>query len=117
MSAGTLDQRSTSLRTRQREHSLVNPFQHVALARPRHADVVDQREVDDHLAETDAAGMRADGDAGLGGHQQDREDLVDTGQAARVDLADVDRLSLEELLEDHAVVADRARGRGETRQQ
>lgn len=54
--------------------------------------------------------MRADGLASLGGHEQDGEDLVDTGESARVDLNDVDGLGLEELLEDHSVVTARTRG-------
>ena len=60
----------------------------------------------DVLAEADAAGVRADGDAVLGRHQHDREHLVHAADAAGVDLADVDRLRLEELLEDDAVLDD-----------
>ena len=48
--------------------------------------------------------MRADRDAELRGQQQHRDHLVDAADAAGVDLADVDRLGLEELLEDHAVL-------------
>ena len=46
-------------------------------------DVVEDRQVLDVLAQADAAGMRADRDAELGGHQQDREDLVDARPAGR----------------------------------
>lgn len=59
----------------------------------------------DHVfAQADAAGVRADGHSKLGRHEKDRENLVDAGEATRVDLAHVDGVGLEELLEDHAVV-------------
>lgn len=36
----------------------------------------------DVFTETDTTGMRADWDTGLGGHHEDGEDLVDTGETA-----------------------------------
>ena len=74
---------------------VVDPLDDAVLERPAHADVVEDREVLDVLAQADAAGVRADGDAELGRHQDDREHLVDAADAAGVDLADVDRLRLE----------------------
>jgi hypothetical protein len=41
----------------------------------------------------------------LGRHEENGKDFIDTSKTARVDLADVDSLGLEELLEDHSVVA------------
>lgn len=52
--------------------------------------------------------MRTDRHAELLWEQQDREDLVDASVAARIDLADVDRLRLEELLEGGKAPHDRA---------
>ncbi len=57
----------------------------------------------DELAQPDAAGVRAHGHAELRGQQQVGEVLVDARDAAGVDLHDVDRLRLKELLEDHAI--------------
>jgi hypothetical protein len=48
--------------------------------------------------------MWADRDAVLCGHEHHAEDLVDSRHTARVDLTDVDRVRLEELLKDHPVV-------------
>lgn len=68
-----------------------------------------RRTVNDVVGEPDASCMRAHDDALLGRHEEDGEDLVDACEPARVDLADVDRLGGEELLEEHAVVAVLAR--------
>ena len=65
---------------------------------------VEHRQVLHHFAQTDAAGMRTDRNAELGGQQQDGEVLVDPADAARVDLQDVDRAGLQHLLEDHPVL-------------
>ena len=54
--------------------------------------------------------MRADGDPELGGQQQDRDDLVDATQPARVDLADAQGAGRQELLE-HDPVVDVLAGR------
>src|ERR1700721_421886 len=58
----------------------------------------------DVLAEADSTGVGADGDVELGGEENDGEVLIDSGDAAGVDLADVDGVGLEELLEDDAVL-------------
>jgi len=60
--------------------------------------------VDDILAQADTTGVRADGYTKLGGHEQDGEDFGYAGKTARVDLDDVDRLGLQQLLEHDAVV-------------
>lgn len=41
----------------------------------------------------------------LGSHQEDSKHFTDTGETARVNLDDVDSLSLEKLLEDHPVMS------------
>lgn len=62
------------------------------------------------LAQAYATSVRTHGDAELGCHEQDAQHLRDTRQPTRVDLAHIDRLRLQELLEDHAVVCVLARG-------
>lgn len=66
-------------------------------------------QVDDILAEAYSACMRAHRYAKLGRHEQDAEDLTHARQPARVDLDHVDRLRLQQLLEDHPVVRVLAR--------
>ena len=56
---------------------------------------VEHRQMLHHFAQPDSAGMRAHGDAELRGEEQDGEVLVDTPDAAGVDLNDVDRLGLQ----------------------
>ena len=69
------------------------------------AQEVEHREVLHVLAQADAAGVRADGHLELGGEEEDGEHLVDAAEPAAVDLRNVDRVGLEELLEHHPVVA------------
>ena len=101
---------------------MVDVLDHPAVERARHAHVVDDREVLHELAQADAAGMRADRHAELGGHEQHGEHLVHAAQPARVDLAHRDRLCLQQLLEHHPVVdvlagcdADRGHAPGDRR--
>ena len=89
---------------------VVDVLDHPALERAGDADVVDDRQVLHELAQADAAGVRADRDAGLGRHEEHREDLVHAAEAAGVDLAYADRLGLQELLE-HDPVVDMLAGR------
>src|SRR5579871_3809913 len=56
------------------------------------------------LAQADAAGVRADRNAELCGHQHDGEVFVDAGDSAAIDLADIDSSGLKELLEHDTVV-------------
>ena len=60
---------------------------------PAHRDEVEHREVLHHLAQADAAGVRAHRHAELGGEQDDGQVLVDPADPAGVDLHDVDRLA------------------------
>lgn len=60
--------------------------------------------MNDMFAQTHTSCMGADGDTKLGGHQQNGENLAHTSEADGVDLADIDGLRLEKLLEDHPVV-------------
>ena len=71
--------------------------------RAAHAHVVDRAEMLHVLAESQPARVRTHGHTELRGEEQDRQDLVDAADPARVDLAIVDGLGLHELLEDHAV--------------
>src|SRR5262245_22281103 len=71
----------------------------------RHREAVPHRQVLDQLAEPDAAGVRADRDAELRGHEDHRQVLVHAAEPAAVDLAEADRVGLEELLEEDAVRA------------
>ena len=77
---------------------------------PGHDDIVDGAEMLGVFGQPDAAGMWHDGDVEFLGHEQHGEDLVDAAEAAGVDLADVDGARLQELLEDHAVLAHLAGG-------
>ena len=68
-----------------------------------HGHVVEHGQVLDEFAQSYPARVRADRNAVLGGEQQDREVLVDPGDAGRVDLDEVDGPGLEQLFEDDAV--------------
>ncbi len=63
----------------------------------------------DHLAQSDASGVRADGHAQLGCHQVDGEHVVEAGHAGGVDLAVLHPAALQELLEHDPVLAHLAR--------
>jgi hypothetical protein len=67
------------------------------------AQVVDDRDVLHVLAQPDAAGVRAHRHATGRGQQQHRQHLVEPAEATRVDLRVVDRLGLQQLLEDQPV--------------
>src|SRR5712691_3621167 len=71
-------------------------------------DIVEHRQVLHELAQSDAADMRADRHAELRRHQDDREIFVHAAETAAVDLTEVDRLRVKQLLEqdaDRAVLA------------
>ena len=78
---------------------VVDVLDHALLQRAAHRHVVERRQVLDQLAQPDAAGVGADRHAELGRQQQDRQHLVDPAEPARVDLAEVDRAGLHQLLE------------------
>ena len=69
-----------------------------------HGDEVEHGQVLDHLAEADAPGVWAHRHAELRREQEDGEVLVDPAHPAGVDLHHVDRLGLQELLEDDPVL-------------
>lgn len=83
---------------------MVDVFEDAALCGCRDTDVVNEGEVLDVFAEADATGVWADRHIEFLGHQEDREDFIDTGDTARVDLAKVNGVGLEELLKDDAVL-------------
>lgn len=102
-----------------------NSLKNVDIDRARHADVVDERNCGNGsgqlvaamarstarltvlyvFAKSNSSGMWAHGNTELGGHEENGEDLVDSSETARVDLANVDGVGLKELLEGHAVVS------------
>ena len=73
-------------------------------------DVVEQRNVLHVFAEPYAAGVRTNRHAKFCGHQNHGQHFVDARQTATIDLAEADRISLQELLEDDAVLASFSRG-------
>src|SRR5256885_1857765 len=83
--------------------------------RPADRDVIEQRDVLHVLAKADPAGMWADRHAELGRQEEHRQHLVQAAEAACIQLAEADRLSLEELLEDHAVLTMLAGGHPDRR--
>src|SRR5919197_795276 len=94
---------------------MIDPFDDAPVELAADADVVEDGQVLDVFAQADAAGMRANRHAELRGEEEDRQHLVHTTDATRVDLADVDRLRLEELFEHHPVLDVFARGDGDGR--
>ena len=83
---------------------VVDIFDHPALERAAHRDVVEQGKVLDVFTQADAAGMRTDRDARLGSQEEHRDRLVDPAQAAGVELPDGHRPGLQELLDHDPVV-------------
>ncbi len=82
-------------RYRRSRGNALDKLQDVPLHTSRHADIVDQREMDlrlsirlsscdrgtyDIFAEPNTAGMGTYGDAILSGHEEDREDLVNASE-------------------------------------
>src|SRR5439155_726625 len=82
---------------------VVDEFDPATLGRAADRDVIEHRQVLDHLAQPDAAGMRADRNAELRGEQQDRDVLIHASDPAGVDLTDADSAGSEELFEHDAV--------------
>ena len=82
---------------------MVDVFDHAVLRAAGDRDIVEHRQVLHQLAQSDAARVRAHRHAELGGEQQDRQVLVDARHARGVDLHEVDRAGLEQLLEHDAV--------------
>ncbi len=89
---------------------VVDKFDYAVFQGRRRAQIVKGGQVLHVLAEAHAAGVRADRNAEFRGQQDDGEVLVHAGQAAAVDLANVHRLSLHELLKHDAILAVLAGG-------
>src|SRR5437868_12130504 len=84
---------------------VLDVLENPVLERPADRDVIEQRDVLHVLAKADPAGVWTDRHAELGRQEEHRQHLVQAAQAACIQLAEADRLSLEQLLEDHAVLA------------
>lgn len=69
------------------------------------AKIVEGGKVLHILAEPDTAGVRANRDIEFCGHEDDGEVLVDSGETATIDLADINGVGLQKLFEHDPVVA------------
>jgi hypothetical protein len=78
---------------------VVNVRDDPTVERARHRHVVECRQVLDELAQAHRARVGTHGHAEAGREEQDRDDLVDPTEPARVDLADPDGLCLEQLFD------------------
>ena len=83
---------------------VINIFDPSVVGRATHGDEVEHCEVLNHLAQADTSRMRTYRDAEPCGEQEDGEVLVDATDSAGIDLHDIDRLGLEQLLEDDPVL-------------
>jgi hypothetical protein len=83
---------------------MVNIFKNTTFGGARDADVINEGKMLDIFAETNTTSVRANGNIELLGHQKNGKNFIDTGNTARVDLAEIDGFSLEELLEDDSVL-------------
>ena len=72
--------------------------------------MIDHDEMVDVLAQADPARVWAAGDAEAPGQEHHGEHLVHPAEPAGIDLAEADGIGLQQLLEDHAVLALFARG-------
>jgi hypothetical protein len=89
---------------------MVDVLDHPSLGRATDGQIVEHRQVLDHLAQSHAARVGTHRHSELGGQQQDRDVLVDPTDAAGVDLHHVDRPRLQKLLEHDRVGGVLARG-------
>ena len=83
---------------------VIDPFDDPVLERAADRDIVEQRQVLHVLTETDSARVRADRNPELRGQKKDRDRLVHASDSAGIELTDIDRLGLKQLLEDDAVL-------------
>src|SRR5262249_17936869 len=84
---------------------MVSEFCHAALETAADADIVNQRQVLGVLAETETARVRADRNLELRRQSKNRQRFAESAQATVVELAEIDRIGLHQLLEDDAVGA------------
>ena len=89
---------------------VVHKFSDTVFQRRGHAQIVEDCQVLDAFAKTDAASMGADRDIELGSHEEYGKVFIDPCQAAAINLTHVDGSCLHQLLEHHAIVAVLARG-------
>src|SRR5215469_7960906 len=82
---------------------MVREFGHSTLEGAAHADVVNQRHVLGVLTETETTRVRTDRNLEFRRQQKDRQRFAESAQAAVVELAEIDRTGLHQLLEDDAV--------------
>jgi hypothetical protein len=83
---------------------MVNIFKDTTFGSTRDADIINEGKMLDVFTETNTASVWANRDIELLSHQKDSKDLIDTCDTARIDLTEIDGLSLEELLEDDSVL-------------
>src|SRR5258708_17234390 len=77
---------------------------HAVLQRAANRDVVEEREMLHIFTQANASRVRADRDAELGGHKENRQDFVYPADAAGIDLADANGVDLKKLLEYDAIL-------------
>ena len=84
---------------------MIDVLDDAILKRGANRYVVDQRKVLDIFTQTNAAGMRAHGYAELRRHQHHRKHFVHAAEPAAIYLAKADSAGLQELFEDHSILA------------
>src|SRR6266496_6801490 len=84
---------------------MVDIFDDSILQRGAHGNVIEQRKVLHILAQPDAARVRAYWYLELRSHQQDGEHFVYAAETTAINLAKPDGFGLQQLLEDHAILA------------
>src|SRR5258708_7796380 len=82
---------------------VIGEFDHPIVERAAHTDVIDQRNVLTVFAETDSSRMRTYRHTELRREQQDGKRLAEAAETAIVELAEIDRTGLHQLLEHHAI--------------
>src|ERR1043165_2069736 len=84
---------------------MINVFGDAILEGRAHGDVIEQREMLNVFAKAYPTRVWTHRHLELCGHQNHRQDFVDTGETATVDLAEANRIRLQKLFEDHAILA------------
>src|SRR5216684_951654 len=84
---------------------MIDVLDDAILKRGANRYVVDERKVLDIFAQANAAGMRAHGYAELRRHQHHRKHFVHAAEPAAINLAKADGAGLQELFEDHSILA------------
>ena len=84
---------------------VIDIFDHPIFQGARNAKKIEDGKMLHILAQSDAAGVRAHRNAILRSHQNNRQILIHARHPAAIDLADINRSGLQQLLEHDAVVA------------